>query len=520
MMFNNLFSDAEKTAMVQYINQYAPYETAKSTKVLQPESLEKVLTPWLDAKSQFLYKLFGERLIYEEEIEILTPVDKLYGDYSDAVASYRHTDASRFITLFRQKAIDANLDISKFAIQDFLLSKYSLMLNKYIGSKFSIKDKNGKEIVINPEEKTSKAIGKIAKALGIDEDLYEAWRLEHSKILNSAKAKGTLCLSIHPLDYMTMSHNDCDWTSCMNWPETGCYRQGTVEMMNSNIVVVAYIKSNKDMYLTKDFIWNNKRWRKLFIVSPDLICGIKGYPFQWDEVDAKVIQILSNLAKSNLNINFEKEIQYWNGDYPTIQVQNRTKYIHFTTDIMYNDFYVNHPLVISDSMSTADETIKYSGPNECMICGEIYPEFIENDDGDVYDKLTCKQCEYYRYCDYCKSRITNLSDFYTIDGEEICESCYDNLTHKCAVTGALHLEYNLKEYKLINSSDHILGKIHIEINLIPKIEQQLSGKIYRHFWSNESIQISDMTKKEFDKIFPHYAESYIDKENFKKNNEN
>ena len=38
-----------------------------------------------------------------------------------------------------------------------------------------------------------------------------------------------------------MSDNDYGWDSCMGWMNEGEYRLGTVEMMNSPCIVVAYI---------------------------------------------------------------------------------------------------------------------------------------------------------------------------------------------------------------------------------------------------------------------------------------
>ena len=74
-------------------------------------------------------------------------------------------------------------------------------------------------------------------------DEWEEIRLAHSQIFNTNKMTGTLCLSIHPLDYATASDNDNGWSSCMSWRDDGCYRMGTVEMMNSPMVICAYFAS-------------------------------------------------------------------------------------------------------------------------------------------------------------------------------------------------------------------------------------------------------------------------------------
>ena len=75
-----------------------------------------------------------------------------------------------------------------------------------------------------------RVLSKIATAYNLPG--FEDFRIAQSLVTNQANLKGYITLSIHPLDYMTMSDNNCGWDSCMSWQEEGCYRQGTVEMMN------------------------------------------------------------------------------------------------------------------------------------------------------------------------------------------------------------------------------------------------------------------------------------------------
>lgn len=92
----------------------------------------------------------------------------------------------------------------------------------------------------------------------MDDDEFEEFRICQSMCTNTTALEGKLCLSIHPLDYMTMSDNACDWSSCMSWQEDGCYRMGTVEMMNSPCVIVAYLESSHPMYFSREATWNSK----------------------------------------------------------------------------------------------------------------------------------------------------------------------------------------------------------------------------------------------------------------------
>ena len=59
-------------------------------------------------------------------------------------------------------------------------------------------------------------IMKILRKLAIlvdSEALFESNRLRQSQIMNDARIKATLCLSIHPIDYLTASLNENNWRS-------------------------------------------------------------------------------------------------------------------------------------------------------------------------------------------------------------------------------------------------------------------------------------------------------------------
>ena len=43
---------------------------------------------------------------------------------------------------------------------------------------------------------------------------YETVRLAQSQLLNNAFCQGTLTLSISPIDFVSMSDNDCGWAVC------------------------------------------------------------------------------------------------------------------------------------------------------------------------------------------------------------------------------------------------------------------------------------------------------------------
>ena len=182
--------------------------------------------------------------------------------------------------------------------------------------------------------------------------------MEHSRILNDKAMNGTLCLSIHPMDYITMSDNDSNWSSCMSWTRGGGYRGGTVECMNSTNTLVAYLESEDNPCSFLNYAdWNNKKWRCLFVVNPDVITSVKSYPYHNNDILDIVIKWLAELAKEN-----------WGGEVDTNTIvtetdgviylktelgtySRRKPYMYFETNgVMYNDFgcATNHHYVLSN----------------------------------------------------------------------------------------------------------------------------------------------------------------------------
>lgn len=109
---------------------------------------------------------------------------------------------------------------------------------------------------------------------------------EASAILNEDKIEGKFCVSIHPLDYISISDNDHNWHSChaMN----SDYRAGNLCYMADHHTVVCYVKTGEDRKISNfpdEVPWNSKKWRMLlfFDTSGDFVMAGKQYPLQSGE---------------------------------------------------------------------------------------------------------------------------------------------------------------------------------------------------------------------------------------------
>jgi hypothetical protein len=337
-----------------------------------------------------------------------------------------------------------------------MMDSNNLATSVYNGDEFSVLTPAGKEIKVQRGCRPMRIISRVSKAYG-GIDLLDEFQTEISQVLNQRKLKGTLTISIHPMDYMTMSENRSDWTSCMNWREGGCYCRGTVEMMNSDCVVVAYLASEEDMTVPGGYHWNNKKWRELFIVDESIIAGVKGYPYQNEELVQIVNSWLKELAEKNLGWKFDsKNFAYQHRhsfDYVDDNGEVHDAYIHFETDTMYNDFgsLDEHYAIFKTGLTNYNIEFNYSGQEICMECGSDSEYF----DGEGC--LVCEKCDGGGYtCYECGERIRGGEDnVYWLDDEPYCEYCYGEYAEEDDLSGDEHHRNNMRNIYFFANGENI-----------------------------------------------------------------
>lgn len=473
MLFDKL-SDKEKAMIKSYIENHA----ANNGQYMPLRAdLSYILREW-DANKGYLYALLGNQFQISKDIEFEADFDELYERVTkscfDAYASEevgKHSYAfheawfNYFFYFESAYAPESELGKVRHKLAD-MISTNNLVTNVWKDASFSVPNPKNPEkpIRVSTGCKITKMIGKIAAAYDIP--YFEDFRIKHSQALNQKKLKGRLTLSIHPLDYMTMSDNECDWSSCMSWKEDGCYRQGTVEMMNSPMVLVAYLESaNNPMTIQisdgKSEYWNSKKWRELFIINNDIICEVKSYPYRNKYITGEVLNWLKELDNKvrteNCVNQMIKEVEgteyedYWSEKYHAFDtydnpagseyvIEHQISVKPYTT-LMYNDFSTGHlgyfPRYVEDRPET-EIKFRYSGKSECMICGDAGNSFLWDSEGDTI----CLNCSGYHRCDICNDSIYD-GDYYGVDGNILCESCYEYNTDEDILYGDLHLNSNL-----------------------------------------------------------------------------
>ena len=432
------------------------------------EHMDHYLRYWNDNKINF-YRMFGEQFILRKEVLFEKPFDELE-DEMDSAIRWGSELVKRFCKEFKATIDEklcgpgSKLACMRYELMSFVDNMAMLVDNCYNGDAITIPAEytaTKRAMQINKGCKVSKMVGKISDALGIkisscvcpncgridiegnkcpycgnenceEKDGYEAFRQAHSLVLNQKKIKGTLCLSIHPLDFLTMSDNDCGWTSCMSWmEEAGDYRMGTVEMMNSPCVVIAYIEAKDKMWVCGND-WSNKRWRQLYIVTPELILGNRQYPFESDVLQGAAIKWLRDLANPvpGYGPYAEEASQIRNNAWNTIGDLK----IHFNlyTSYMYNDVY-DCRLAYVAPHRLEDENrydLCFSGPAVCASCGDD----IEYDTVEAHNVI-CRKCDGHWRCDCCGDYHSEYDSCYEVGDYLYCDWCYHNELESCECCG-------------------------------------------------------------------------------------
>lgn len=475
-------SERELKAIKDYIDQNAYEELSHGAK---RAPILTILEPWRRAKSEYLYKLLGENLMLTKEISFQKSQNEFLLEFSvltDEFYEFTHSVARELPSLF----------IKKGFIQQCEYYDYLWQLNQFFTSEVLYTNKtnlaidlpqlDGKRFKLQVGSKAMRALAKIVELYDLDTDTFERFRLKHSTILNQKEFTGTLTLSIHPLDYMTMSDNWSDWTSCMSWRDNGCYRAGTVEMMNSPCTLVAYLASSNDMalldYDPTNFRWNNKKWRNLFVVDKKFISSIKGYPYQQEDLTRLIVSWIAELATENLGWEYDgRTYEYKHGDY----IEDTHTYISFYNNgWMYNDFgSCMHYCTLAPTFRDTRLRYCYGGTANCMYCGK---ELVS----DSETNLVCDSCFGGNTCVHCGCHVDE--DNCTWIGDDcVCEDCLSE-----------YYTYDLIADEWINYDDSI------EIHLFDENDEEIGTiNTYDRIWKHRPKTWSNL----FDVSEPHLKES-------------
>lgn len=306
--------------------------------------------------------------------------------------------------------------------------------------------------VVNDFEIGSKMIrkgAKISRSLRFfvpEKQVLDRIQTKYSMILQDLCVTGRLIISVHPLDYLSLSENKHNWHSCHALD--GEYASGNLNYMTDKHTIVAYLASDEEYELPNfDKVkWNSKKWRMLFYLDEDfnLLVGAKNYPFKSESLTDKCFVKIQDLIgktftpKEKLDKDRAKEIM------------SDTKYtVHFNDCLLSNThrgwyshtedydgevIEIGNPVLClqcrSEFISIGNTDFRCpecSGISECVCCG--YP--VDEDDVVYFaDETYCRECawEHLGYCESCcEYYYEDEVTYYESHGECYCDDCAEGL---------------------------------------------------------------------------------------------
>ena len=222
---------------------------------------DEIFSNWYKAKEKFI-KGFGGELIYEiGDVETSLTEKAIANEVENWLIPKYYRYAPHYYNEDFVKYLKEN--IQSFAT-NILNCDYKVSEDKIIpaGCKFT---KSFKHFITN-------------------EDVLNKVQMLASEITQKCKISGTLCMSVHPLDFLSTSENNHNWRSCHALD--GEYRLGNISYMQDECTIVCYIKSKENNVKLPRFPesvpWNSKKWRMLLYVSTDnkMLMAGRQYPFE------------------------------------------------------------------------------------------------------------------------------------------------------------------------------------------------------------------------------------------------
>lgn len=429
--------------------------------ITEPKT-DKLFQIWLENK-QDIIRAFGDRLIYEFP-------EKVSFEVTDELKKQRVQNFINYIWEIGYDSLGRFLDHQK---DGFYLNQVIEEYN-FLGK------------IITKGTKLLKAF----KYFISDEQLLHQLQDKASMILQENKIEGTLCFSVHPLDYLSISENTYNWRSCHALD--GEYRAGNLSYMMDKSTIVCYLKGEDQVKLPnfpEDVLWNSKKWRVLLYLSNDwtMIYAGKQYPFSSDSGMKMLIDKCFNkkicldrfepwcrpmsakwtdwtsfsLPQIRRELN-DKEVLRYDLYYDYIplscgflKLNTLVKDIkgskHFN-DVLKSSCYTpiytqminrqfNDEFECLPNLKTRFEIGEYT---YCLRCGEA--EVM-----DSCSTMMCYDCELrygvsenedFGFCAECGARIATENACY-VDDEVYCPTCYHDIAETCENCGDSYLRQDM-----------------------------------------------------------------------------
>lgn len=420
---------------------------------VEPQSIEKVLTVW-NKNKRTLFRAFGKKLSITFPIhqkvnssyrknkwrELYSPFI-IYG--KDDLKFFKfdprnHIFINRLMEWLRDEQYEK---LSLSALKNIVeYTKYCYIENGKTNEDKVFINGSGKILKIPSGTKIMRAIRKVLQYYNFPYmESFNKWRDDISVINTDKEINAELVFSINPADFITMSDNKSGWTSCMSWIDNGSYSTGTIEMLNSNLAVVVYLR-NPQSFNYNDIEIPNKSWRTLVFIHKQILLVGKHYPYQSEALANIILDKLQEIVKENLGWKYKYKNQLYrdmiysySNEYIRDYFQRRSDghKIYVYTNIMYHDIIEDHGTDYWCCRNYVDKNLylNLSGPATCMCCGKPIDKYKDNNFST--SKKYCQDCSDKYWCCGCglvsaahaKNRVSFVESTYW--GRVVNEGCPD-----------------------------------------------------------------------------------------------
>lgn len=410
-------------------------------------NFDKLFEQWSKNK-QYFYDLFRQQLIYKSKEKITFHLDEQ--TRCDRVEEFLDWLNNSFIWSDTE-----NADLG--ALDEFINNNRNSFFKNKVEKTYQDRvhfygyEEPAEYIEIPAGTKLIKAFKYYIK----DKDLLYTIQNKASTIIQEDKIEGYMCLSIHPLDYLTISENTLGWRSCHSLD--GDFRGGNLNYMADKATVVCYLESSKPTNL-HGVSWNNKKWRMLLFFSQDkeAIFAGRQYPFKISTALDQVHNLLSSVVGILHNwSNWHEGIKEVNSlgfitRFPTpyynfgttdglvslenLVVENKNKLYY--NDLLRSSIYQNpyYTVELSPLFGIATGFDHHIHIGEDVVCPKCGNRYITSGDWMLCDVCANAEIDDNNLvpCAYC-DRLINVEDGYIVSdhGEVVCENCASEYTCTC-----------------------------------------------------------------------------------------
>lgn len=268
--------------------------------------------------------------------------------------------------------------------------------------------------------RVSRALDRLFKAYGIDKwENYDKNFAQLADCVNPLNIDRTTALSLHPCDYLLMSHGT-GWDSChrinMKYDHRGEWVGGVWSYMFDDLSTILYTTEQPN-----GPIWNREKVNRM-------VCCFSG-----DEILFSRLYPQVNEFNSDLRGTFRKVVQeiysecmdmpnLWQ---PPIHAAKSGWCCNGEGHMNYEDYTVHDWLTELSVAKGHEPHYMYIGTyGICPVSGNEY---------DEHESITSENA----HCSHCGRRIREGHTYYW-EGDEYCESCYNELFATCVRCGTVH----------------------------------------------------------------------------------